>query len=247
MEPWYLLLGLAVFFIILMFLPNKDKNIRKEFKRKSSILSKDINDKIIKIQGKSILIDVITTPIFKNKAAFYETKFYEMSELAIGGGELGTGYNSNEADWRLKESRSKKNSFLIQVKGDYALIDVEHCKFLLTKNVDKINNYGDLSELIMNGKFSYNDLEPNILDFITSLGLTAKYYKYNDEAIIQFKESKIGEGDHVAVVGKCSIKDIKEYPVIESILPKGIKSIYVIKGSAETPLYLTDDFGILFE
>ena len=162
MEPWYIFLGLAVFFIILMFLPNKDKKIRNEFKRKSSILSKDINNKIIKVQGKSILIDTITTPIFKNKAALYETKFYEMSELAKGRGELGTGFNSNESDWRLKETRSKKNSFLIQVKGDYALIDIEHCKFLLTKNVDKINNYGDLSELIINGKFSYSDLEPNI-------------------------------------------------------------------------------------
>ena len=233
-------------FIILMFIPNKDKKIRKEFKRKSLILSKDINNKIIKVQGKSILIEAITTPIFKNKAALYETKFYEMSELARSGGDLGTGFNSNEGDWRLKETRSKKNSFLIQVKGDYALIDVEHCKYLLTKNVDKINNYGDLNELIINGKLSYSDFEPNVLDFITSLGLTAKYYKYNDEAIIQLKESKIGEGYHVAVVGKCSIKDIKEYPLVESILPKGIKSIYVIKGSAETPLYLTDDFGILF-
>ena len=235
-----------MFFIILMFLPNKDKKIRKEFKRKNSTLSKDINNKIIKVQGKSILIEALTTPILKNEAALYETKFYEMSELAKSGGELGTGFNSNKADWRLKETRSKKNSFLIQVKGDYALIDVEHCEFLLTKNVDKFNNYGDLSEFILNGKLRYSDLEPNVLDFITSLGLTAKYYKYNDEAIIQLEESKIGEGDHIAVVGKCSIKCIKEYPLVESILPKGIKSIYVIKGSAETPLYLTDDFGILF-
>ena len=246
MEPWYIFLGLAVLFIILMLFPNEDKKIRKEFKRKSSILSKDINNKIVKVQGKSILIDTTTTPIFKNKVALYETKFYEMSELAKGGGELGTGFNSNEADWRLKETRSKKNSFLIQVKGDYALIDVEHCKFLLTKNVNKINNYGDLNELILNSKLSYSDLEPNVLDFITSLGLTAKYYKYNDEAIIQLKESKIGEGDHVAVVGKCLIMGIKEYPLVESILPKGIKDIYVIRGSAETPVYLTDDFGILF-
>jgi hypothetical protein len=229
-----------------MLLPNKDKNIRSEFKRKSSILSKDINNEIIKVQGKSILIDAITTPIFKNKAALYETKFYEMSEIAKAGTDLGTGFNSNQSDWRLKETRSKKNSFLIQVKGDYALIDLEYCQFLITKNVDRINNYGDIKEVILNGKYKYFDFEPNVLDFITSLGLTAKYYKYNDEAIIQLEESKIGEGDHVAVVGKCNIKDIKEYPIVESILPSGIKSIYVIKGSSETPLYLTDDFGILF-
>jgi hypothetical protein len=246
LEPWYIFLGLAVFFIILMLLPNQDKKIRKEFKRKSSILSKDINNKIIKVQGKSILIEALTTPIFKNKAAFYETKFYEMYELAKGGGDLGTGFNSNESDWRLKETRSKKNSFLIQVKGDYALIDVEHCEFLITKNVDKFNNYGDLNEFILNGKLRYSDLEPNVLDFITSLGLTAKYYKYNDEAIIQLKESKIGEGAHVAVVGKCTVEDIQDYPLVKSILPSGIKNIFVIKGTSETPVYLTDDFGILF-
>ncbi|MBH0067089.1 hypothetical protein [Pseudoalteromonas sp. NZS100] len=79
---YYLVLGLVAFFSILFLLPTEAKNIKKRFKREVTALTGSIDARIVRIQGKAVLIEELTTPIFLKEAAVVETKFYEMSEYA---------------------------------------------------------------------------------------------------------------------------------------------------------------------
>lgn len=72
---YYLVLGLVAFFSILFLLPTEAKNIKKRFKREVTALTGSIDARIVRIQGKAVLIEELTTPIFLKEAAVVETKF----------------------------------------------------------------------------------------------------------------------------------------------------------------------------
>ncbi len=239
---YYLILGLVAFFPILFLLPTEAKKIKKQFKREVTALTESIDERIVRIQGKAVLIEELTSPIFLKEAAVVETKFYEMSEYA----KRNTGFSSNKGDWSLKNSKSQKVNFLLQCGGEFALIDVEHCKWLLTKNIETVNNYGDIEELFFNGKYKYIDLAPRVLKFISTLGLNAKYYKHSIDEIIKLDECAIENGNHISAIGNCTLRDVKHYPELFKYLPEYIDKLYIITGTETEPVYLTDDFGILF-
>ena len=235
------IIGLVIFFLILFLIPNKDNKLRKQFDLPKQEMSAQVNEKRVRLQGQVTKIISLKTPIFEEEAVIYQSSIFRLSERSKRDSDLCT----KEHDWRIFKEEIKKENFLIEGQGWYALVKVKNSVELLNASKNDINQVDTLISKLNKGDKSFTDIKKEVARFLEKYNVFSNHFLDDKYEQLRAKEQFLSEGHHITVVGQCTVEDAISYPELSGIIHPQTKKIIVVSGD-KLPIYLTDDMNILF-
>lgn len=235
------LIGFAIFLLIIFLLPDKDKKLRKQFDIPQEEMSSQLNAKRTRIQGRVTKIKALNSPIFDKEAVIYQSSVFRLREHSKRDSDLWT----KEHDWRVFKKEEKKENFLVEGQGWYALVKIDNSVELLNANRDDINQADTLMSKLNSGDKSFDDIKKKLAEFLERYNVFSNHFLDDKYEFLRVKEQYLSDGNHVTVVGFCTVEDADNYPELSGIIHPKTEKVLVVSHD-KLPVYLTDDLNVLY-
>lgn len=227
----FIILAMLVGFFILWLFFGDSKCNRTFKKHQKNQIARCVDGNIVKVQGH---VQCIGKPLIAvgsgAECAGYDIEI-QRGELENYSKESSSFYSTMQEKriWRKIKSQSKVSNFLLEQKGDYALV--------CTEGSQVVWQYQDLYTRPMQDP-AKRETQEKVLALMALIGAKNCLKQHDIACAI---EALLLEGNEVVILGVAHWRNIEDYEYLEFLKQKGVDKILVYQHTEQTPLYVSQD------